>query len=742
MTVAANDRLSGPYSGNGATVAFGYDFLIDANTELKVIKRSTDGDDVTQTLTSQYTVSGVGVDGGGNVTFVTAPAVGETVIIEGVKPKTQTAEYTTTERFPYSSHQGAMDKLARIDQEQQRDIDRTLKFPHGETVYRLPVKPASGTVIFGQNSTGEIIHADLADFGSGTAVQEDWLDIAGVAPGAGWADRLAIAATDSFGAVSVKQAAYGAIGDGTTNARAAIVLADATGKGILFPAGSYLVSTDLTISSPTFFAYGAKLKIPTGVTVTLAFRPDAPLQQIFECAGTGNVAFASTAKDEAYPEWWGVTINSSASAAANLTAMLKGVTSRAAILQCQAGSYWFSAKLQIQTSNITIRGVSRHWRAEGDATRFVVSSATDDTMMVGTDAEPALLTDFVRDVVVEDIELMRSLVPTPPASGSEALSASGLRFQYTYFCYARGCRASEHTVGFLIRGTIRTYVIECDAVRSLAGSSPTNDLFWGLWLDGSLDIGVAGGNASTYINDLTVGIDPGVTLTESVGINITSGCVDIFIEDPETTTTSIGIRISGNGTTTQNVDCHIDRPIIDVFTVNGIVIEDITDGGTITIVSPYCGAAAAATGASYLIDTCNAVVTFVGPQALNVLNSTTPGLSAIDSSNIRWNDGSILDADKPVELTNVTDSLFRGAIQTVTNTASQAAILMTGCSRNVIAPTITGNSNAHPAGISLASTGNADNDIDVAGVDPATINGGAANVLLINSVSITNDGRQ
>lgn len=165
MTVDANDRLSGPYSGNGVTTAFAYDFRVEANTELRVILRDGDGVDTTQTLTTHYTVSGVQVDGGGNVTFVTAPASGEKVIIEGVKPLTQTVEYTNNDRFPYDSHQAAIDKLSRITQELRRDVDRAVKFPHGETTYRMPLKPAEVSFL-GQNADGSISHLTSADLGS------------------------------------------------------------------------------------------------------------------------------------------------------------------------------------------------------------------------------------------------------------------------------------------------------------------------------------------------------------------------------------------------------------------------------------------------------------------------------------------------------------------------------------------------------------------------------------------------
>ncbi len=181
MTVDVNDRLSGPYNGNGVTTAFAYDFLVSANTELRVILRDEDGEDEVQTLTTDYSVSGVGTSGG-NVTFVTAPATGEKVIIEAVTPKTQTVEYTNNDRFPYDSHQAGFDKTQRQIQELQRDVDRAVKFAHGETVYRLPIKPASETKLLARNTDGEIIHAESADFGDGTPVHEDWLSLLGFAP--------------------------------------------------------------------------------------------------------------------------------------------------------------------------------------------------------------------------------------------------------------------------------------------------------------------------------------------------------------------------------------------------------------------------------------------------------------------------------------------------------------------------------------------------------------------------------
>jgi hypothetical protein len=67
------------YAGNGSTTVFAYTFKIFADADLEVIVRSATGTETTKSLTTHYTVSGAGADGGGNVTFGTAPVSGETV---------------------------------------------------------------------------------------------------------------------------------------------------------------------------------------------------------------------------------------------------------------------------------------------------------------------------------------------------------------------------------------------------------------------------------------------------------------------------------------------------------------------------------------------------------------------------------------------------------------------------------------------------------------------------------------
>ena len=84
----------------------------------------------------------------------------------------------------------------------------------------------------------------------------------------------------------------------------AITTADATGKQLLFPAGTYAISSDTTISSPVIMLYGAIIDVDTHA-LTLNGPFQAGLYQVFDDSGGGSVTFGQGATPFARPEWWG-----------------------------------------------------------------------------------------------------------------------------------------------------------------------------------------------------------------------------------------------------------------------------------------------------------------------------------------------------------------------------------------------------------------------------------------------------
>lgn len=121
-----------------------------------------------------------------------------------------------------------------------------------------------------------------------TELRSTGLDVA-------WGKRDVVTPTD---------AQYGAVGDGVANDRAALALADAVGTTIALPAGTYLVNSNITITSPVLFSAGAVLKPASGVTITLDGGVWSMPRQIFDLSLGGKVLFGNSTRT-VFAEWWG-----------------------------------------------------------------------------------------------------------------------------------------------------------------------------------------------------------------------------------------------------------------------------------------------------------------------------------------------------------------------------------------------------------------------------------------------------
>ncbi len=134
MTVSTTNTRNS-YSGNGSTTVFAYTFKIFDDDDITVIVRTdSTGVEATKTKTTHYTVSGVGSASGGNITFGSAPASGETVVLLRTTARTQLTDYTPNDPFPAATHEDALDKLTLIAQELQEEVGRSLKLSQTNTI--------------------------------------------------------------------------------------------------------------------------------------------------------------------------------------------------------------------------------------------------------------------------------------------------------------------------------------------------------------------------------------------------------------------------------------------------------------------------------------------------------------------------------------------------------------------------------------------------------------------------------
>lgn len=132
MAVSDTPRIK-VYTGNGSQLVFPYDFKILLNTDLKVtLYTIADGTEDVLDIGTDYTVSGVGVLTGGDVTLlITAPTSAKKIIIESIVPNDQSLDLQESSSFPAENVETALDKAAMRDQQLQDQIDRCVSVPAG-----------------------------------------------------------------------------------------------------------------------------------------------------------------------------------------------------------------------------------------------------------------------------------------------------------------------------------------------------------------------------------------------------------------------------------------------------------------------------------------------------------------------------------------------------------------------------------------------------------------------------------
>jgi len=148
-------------TGNGVTTTFAYSFRIIAEADLKV-----EVDGVTKTLTTDYTVTGVGEANGGNVVFVAAPANAAAIVISRNRAYSRTTDYQRNGDFDEETVDADFDAAIMLIQQLYADRLRGFKAPISVTadqVLSAATWAARASKIFGFDSSGNFTLLAAAD---------------------------------------------------------------------------------------------------------------------------------------------------------------------------------------------------------------------------------------------------------------------------------------------------------------------------------------------------------------------------------------------------------------------------------------------------------------------------------------------------------------------------------------------------------------------------------------------------
>lgn len=163
----ATGRVS--YVGNGTADTFAYTFRVASAADLRVIVIDAAGVETVLALTTQYTVTGAGLDAGGSITLVYNAAwpwvdsgndlvTGYTLVIVPRPALTQVSSYRNQGRYSGTAAEADLDLAREVDIAQQDQIDASLQIPEGEarsaTKRTLPTALARANKIFTWDASG------------------------------------------------------------------------------------------------------------------------------------------------------------------------------------------------------------------------------------------------------------------------------------------------------------------------------------------------------------------------------------------------------------------------------------------------------------------------------------------------------------------------------------------------------------------------------------------------------------
>ena len=126
MTVPAQTPVS-THVGNGVTTTFAYAFKLLDQADIEV---SVDG--VVKTLTTDYSVTGVGVDAGGTIVFVSAPAsLADIALVRNVTVQRLT-DYQYSGDFQSPTVNRDFDRVVMMVQDSGVNVANAIRLPYGD----------------------------------------------------------------------------------------------------------------------------------------------------------------------------------------------------------------------------------------------------------------------------------------------------------------------------------------------------------------------------------------------------------------------------------------------------------------------------------------------------------------------------------------------------------------------------------------------------------------------------------
>lgn len=437
------------------------------------------------------------------------------------------------------------------------------------------------------------------------------------------------------------------------------------------------------------------------------------------------------------PEWFGATVNSS------------GFDNRAAFTACvslcpvmllRSADYWIAGLWKFQTQYRKIKGsVIPDGYTTGNGTRVLSTSAAAGVIQIGPDVAPVSLSNYHRNMHITDVVFMHGVALTAPGVGLQANAVVTIRPQFLLNCLFERCAAWEPFVGIKPHGCVRTFIKDFKVLRT-AALAGLGDFCRAIWVDGVPAV-ANGGNPSLYLVNNTLEASSGLGITKQLYF-LDGEFADVFIDGGETSQSTNGIVIAGNGGNNygrQNLHIHnfwadqCGGPAIDVTGLNSTA--------TVTIEGGYFQSATAS--AILLLRGENGTVSVGGgAQIICGTAGTTIGIHANSQPGVSVDDTvQITDCPKPVVVEGLSPRCkINPTIKNpLIGDGTQAAVFVSSGNIVSVNPIVSGKANAFSQGVLLSGVANTKVQVDPSSIDLFAVSGGV-NKVVINVTNITTPG--
>ena len=363
------------YTCNGTTTVYAYPFKVYEDDDLLAVKALTStGAETTLVLNTDYTVSGAGGAGGGNLTLTAGSKCGSgyTLTILRNLELTQETDYVDGQAFSAESLESAIDKVTLIQQQQAEAIGRAPKLPKTLSITDIALPNPSANNYIGWNA-------------GATGLENK------AVPAATTATQYEVDALISYG---------GGVNYTQATIEAALTAIGTSNKvTLLLRPGTWVISSNANWSAHTNVTF----KIVPGAVISYgAFtvsipNVDAGVYQIF--TGNANMVTIAGIIKEVYPEWF------QANTTPGTTDMTSGITaalyarSRGGVTLQDGQTYAIKSSLTIpankgiflKQSTVQISGANGLITLGGDSSFLIGEGFNSLIQHTGTQEYPILV---------------------------------------------------------------------------------------------------------------------------------------------------------------------------------------------------------------------------------------------------------------------------------------------------------------------------------------------------------------